>query len=571
MTSFEVRSVRFDRDNIDVWAPLDTRHSNWPVVYVLRDLKQVYVGETLNAAARLKQHLDSPERSNLNEALVVVDESYNKSVCLDLESHLIRLFSGDGVFTVLNRNVGITDADYFGRSGYRSTFDEVFDELLSRGLFSRSIPEIENSDLFKYSPFKALSPDQAVAVESILEGLFKDIADGKRSTAVVQGDPGTGKTILGIFMLKLLSDIAAHRLDDPVDEDSFFSDLFTSTHAGIASRLRVGLVIPQQSLRKSVREVFKKTPGLKGTVQVLSAFDVGESLERFDVLVVDEAHRLSQRSNQASGVLNSKFSKINEALFGDDDPSHTQLDWMRAQSEHQVLLLDTEQSVRPGDLPIEITYQLIQNAIANDRRYRLQSQMRVRASEDYVGYVRNVLAGSQPDRVNFTEYELRMFDDLSEMYRALSEREVEFGLSRLIAGYAWEWVSKNDKAAFDIELDGLRFQWNTVATDWVNSPNAFHEVGSIHTIQGYDLNYAGVIIGPDLVFDSDSSRITVNREKYFDKKGMENNRALGITYTDEDLRRYITNIYGVLLTRGIRGTFVYVCNPELRQHLRRFF
>lgn len=571
MASFEVRQVPFNRENIEAWVPLDSRHSNWPVVYVLHDLKQIYVGETLNAEVRLKQHLDSPARSALDKALVVVDESFNKSVCLDLESHLIRLFSGDGVFTVLNRNVGITDADYYGRSGYQARFDEVFEDLLARGLFSRSVPEIENSDLFKYSPYKALSTDQAIAVESILEGLFADISSGTRSTAIVQGDPGTGKTILGIFLLKLLCDIAAHRHDDPVDEDTLFSGLFTPHFAEIANELSLGLVIPQQALRRSVEQVFKKTPGLSGHVQVLSAFDVGQASAPFDVLVVDETHRLNQRSNQASGVLNKKYTEINQSLFGDDDPSHTQLDWIAAQSSHQILLLDTEQSVRPGDLPLELTFQLLQTALAAQRHYRLSSQMRVRASEDYVGYIRSVLAGTQSGRVEFADYELQMFDDLSELYATLGERESEFGLSRLLAGYAWEWVSRSNSEAFDVEIDGRRFRWNTTTTDWVNSPTAFEEVGSIHTIQGYDLNYAGVIVGPDLIFDPEESRIAIDRTSYFDKKGMENNRVLGITYTDDDLRRYITNIYGVLLTRGIRGTFVYVCDPALREHLRKFF
>lgn len=105
----------------------------------------------------------------------------------------------------------------------------------------------------------------------------------------------------------------------------------------------------------------------------------------------------------------------------------------------------------------------------------------------------------------------------------------------------------------------------------MNSPKSFEEVGSIHTIQGYDLNYAGVIIGPDLTFDSESQRISVDRSKYFDKKGMENNKQLGISYGDAELFEFITNIYGVLLTRGIRGTFIYVCDGELRDHLARFF
>ena len=385
MTNFEIRSIPFDRENLSVWSPLDQRHSNWPVVYMLHDRTQIYVGETLNAEARLKQHLDVAERSLLDEALVIIDESYNKSVCLDLESHLIRLFSGDGVFSVLNRNIGITDADYFERSHYQGRFAEVFEELRSQGLFSRSVPEIENSDLFKYSPYKALSQDQAIAVEEILEALFENVQVGTRSMSVIQGEPGTGKTVIGIFMLKLLRDIANHRSQDFIDEDALFSGLFTTKFADLAREMKIGLVIPQQSLRESVQQVFKRTPGLSDrAVRVMSAFEVGASSELFDLIVVDEAHRLGQRANQSSAALNRKFSDINLQIFGDDDPSHDQLDWIKAKSEHQILLLDTEQSVRPADLPLELTYQLIQSAKAEKRWHPLHSEMRLRASEDYV-------------------------------------------------------------------------------------------------------------------------------------------------------------------------------------------
>jgi DUF2075 family protein/predicted GIY-YIG superfamily endonuclease len=572
MTNFEIRTIPFDRDNVSAWSLLDNRHSNWPVVYMLHDRAEIYVGETLNAEARLKQHLDVSERRKLNEALIIVDESYNKSVCLDLESSLIRLFSGDGLFTVLNRNVGITDADYFERPDYQERFTEVFEELRAQRLFSRSVPEIQNSDLFKYSPFKALSPDQAIAVEEILETLFDDLEEDRSSTSVIQGEPGTGKTVIGIYMLKLLRDIANHRPEDPINEDSLFSGLFTSRFTSLAQTLRVGLVIPQQSLRESVQQVFKRTPGLSDRdVRVISAFDVGTSPDDFDILVVDEAHRLGQRANQASGPLNRKFSEINIELFGNDDPVHTQLDWIRAKSKHQILLLDTEQSVRPADLPIELTYQLIQSAKAEGHWHPLHSQMRLRASEDYVGYVRHVLAGTQTTREVFEDYDLRFFDDISDMYRELGICEKEFGLCRMLAGYAWPWSSRREPESFDIQIGELKFRWNSTAKDWVNSPNAFHEVGSIHTIQGYDLNYAAVIIGPDLVFDPEASEIRIDRTNYFDTKGKENNKVLGITYSDEDLLRYIRNIYGVLLTRGIRGTFVHICDPDLRKYLGKFF
>jgi DUF2075 family protein len=572
MTNFEIRTIPFDRDNVSTWSLLDNRHSNWPVVYMLHDRAEIYVGETLNAEARLKQHLEVSERRKLDDALIIVDESYNKSVCLDLESSLIRLFSGDGLFTVLNRNVGITDADYFERPDYQERFTEVFEELHAQGLFSRSVPEIQNSDLFKYSPFKALSPDQAIAVEEILETLFDDLEEGRSSTSVIQGEPGTGKTVIGIYMLKLLRDIANHRPEDPINEDSLFSGLFTSRFTSLARTLRVGLVIPQQSLRESVQQVFKRTPGLSDRdVRVISAFDVGTSPDDFDILVVDEAHRLGQRANQASGPLNKKFSDINIELFGNDDPTHTQLDWIRAKSKHQILLLDPEQSVRPADLPIELTYQLIQSAKAEGHWHPLHSQMRLRASEDYVGYVRHVLAGTQTTREVFEDYDLRFFDDVSEMYRELGTCEKEFGLCRMLAGYAWPWLSRREPESFDIQIGELKFRWNSTAKDWVNSPNAFREVGSIHTIQGYDLNYAAVIIGPDLVFDPEASEIRIDRTNYFDTKGKENNKVLGITYSDEDLLRYIRNIYGVLLTRGIRGTFVHICDPDLRKYLGKFF
>jgi DUF2075 family protein len=95
--------------------------------------------------------------------------------------------------------------------------------------------------------------------------------------------------------------------------------------------------------------------------------------------------------------------------------------------------------------------------------------------------------------------------------------------------------------------------------------NSELEVGSIHTIQGYDLNYAGVVIGNDIGIDPASKKIVFRRENYFDSKGTLNNRVQGIIYSDEDILQYVVNIYRVLLTRGIKGTFVYVCDSELRK------
>jgi len=583
MTPFEVSRLEFTAPAVRSWALADERHTNWPVVYVLDSAAglaaraggapQVYVGESLNAAGRMRQHFESREKKHLTTIRVVIDETFNKSVCLDLESFLIQMFGGDGQYTVLNGNDGITNANYFDRGRYRETFLAVFEQLKNDGMFVRTVPEIENSDLFKLSPFKALTPDQGAAVEDILEGLFEDLATGRESTTVVQGDPGTGKTIVAIYLLKLLKDIERATDAEDFDSDSMFSEFFASGYRELLTGLRIGFVVPQQSLRKSIQRVFKKTPGLDPAM-VMNAFDVGHSEGSWDLLIVDETHRLNQRANQSSGVRNKDFADITAKLFGADDVSRTQVDWIRKKSTHQIFLLDAAQSVRPADLPAAVVGDLVASATADHRYYPLISQMRVNAGDDYVGYVRQLLAAGAdnepPAPRSFGDYDFRLFDHLGEMRDEIRRRDAESGLARLVAGFAWEWKTKRDKSAYDIELDGLSLRWNGTDTDWIASPGSIDEVGSIHTVQGYDLNYAGVIIGPDLRFDPVSGHTVFDRGSYYDSKGKENNPVLGKKYTDDDLLVFITNIYAVLMTRGIRGTYVYVCDPALREHLRRF-
>ncbi|PZF56522.1 AAA family ATPase [Curtobacterium sp. MCSS17_008] len=567
MTSFEVERLPLTRHHLRSWRLDNRRFVNWPVVYILDDGKRVYVGETSNAAVRMRQHLDSPERGTLKAVRLVLDDTFNKSVCLDLESQLIALLAADEKFTVLNSNKGIVDADYYDRTRYRDTFQEIFDELRKQDVFTRSLPEIENRELFKLSPYKALNQDQALAVEDILEGLFEDWDHEAAAPITVQGDPGTGKTIVAVYLLKLLRDLRLGRDLGEAESDVLFADFFTEENHHRLEDARLGLVVPQQALRASLKRVFAKTPGLDKTM-VLTPFEVGKSDEPWDLLVVDESHRLNHRANQASGMQNKSFGEINEKLFGADADHLTQVDWIRAQSRHQIFLIDVNQSVRPADLPQHTQKALIAEADAVDRNYPLRTQMRVRGGADYVSFARSLLSAMPRKREDFGDYDLRLFDDLGEMHDAIRTRETEVGLSRLVAGYAWEWKSKNDPCAYDIELDGQRLRWNQTQKDWITSPGAIDQVGSIHTVQGYDLNYAGVIIGPDVRFDERVQRVVFDRANYFDKKGMENNPRLGIEYSDDDVLRFVKNVYSVLMTRGVLGTYLYVVDPGLRERVR---
>jgi len=570
MTNFEIKASPFDEAALRVLADEEPRLRNWPVVYTISDDKDIYIGETTSTTLRMNNHKGSERKAHLKEIRIILHEKFNKSACLDLESHLIKYFHADQKYSVLNLNSGISDSDYFGRDEYRESFDQIFAKLREQGLMTRSIPDLVNSNIFKYSPFKALSNDQAVAIEGILDCLVP--ADGKNSNSkiVVQGGPGTGKTIVAVYLMKLIRDIATAADGEALEIDSLFSDYFQGDYKEIFSTWKIGLVIPQQSLRRTIQNVFKSIPGLDKSM-VLSPFEVGKSSQRYDLLIVDEAHRLKLRSNMPSAAQNIDFKEINERLFGSDPDEKTQLDWVISQSENQILLIDAEQSVMPSDLTEDTINTLEVEARNSNSYFKLLSQLRVQGGEKYIKFVSQLLKDSPTEAdTDFSEYDFRIFDNFSEMNNELKQRESEKGLARLVAGYAWKWATKGvaDSNVYDIEIEGTKLAWNRTAIDWINSPTSSNEVGSIHTVQGYDLNYCGVIIGRDLYFDDTTNSIKFDRKNYFDMKGMEKNRRLGRNYSDADIETYVKQIYRVLLTRGIFGTYVYVCDPKLRAHLK---
>ena len=116
---------------------------------------------------------------------------------------------------------------------------------------------------------------------------------------------------------------------------------------------------------------------------------------------------------------------------------------------------------------------------------------------------------------------------------------------------------------WDIDIDGHHFIWNTDSDAWITSRHAIDEIGCVHTTQGFDLNYVGVIFGKEIDYDPVSDMITLNPEEFHDRN-VKN-------FTDKDrFQEYIINTYKVLLTRGIKGCYVYVCNDNLRKYLSRF-
>lgn len=547
-----ISKYTFSKDTIRQISNNQFVKNKWPLIYIISGdkIKEAYIGESTNALSRMLNHLTNEERLKLSTLHLITSDKFNKSATLDIENNLIKYISADGKYKLQNGNAGLTLHNYYQKDLYFEIFKTIWLELREENLNINALRKIDNSDLFKYSPYKSLSPDQYEAVTELLQILISDTP----SRTFVKGSAGTGKTILAIYLIKLLK--TDYRNYD-ISEDEISSDEDFKLISTIKDKFEnpsIALVIPMTSLRKTLKKVFKSIKGLSANM-VIGPSDVAN--QKYDILIVDEAHRLKRKRN----IVNYDSFNKNNAKLGLDE-NGTELDWILLQSTNQIFFYDDAQSVKPSDIPKDVFDEL--RIYSNN--IELVSQMRVIGGSDYINYVDNLLncrIDVLHEKFQMDGYDFKIFDSLSSMVKEIAIKEEEFGLSRMVAGFAWDWISKNDKSKFDIKIDEVELQWNYVTEDWLNSKNSEKEVGCIHTTQGYDLNYIGVIFGYEIDYDPVSKKIFVIKENYKDKNGKN-----GIHDTDI-LQQYIVNIYKTLMYRGIKGTFVYVCNQNLRDYLQK--
>jgi len=533
--------------------------NQWPLVYFIQnDSKKIaYVGESTNASSRIKNHLANPERCKLDKISIIGSDKFNKSATLDIESNLIQYITSEGTFELQNGNYGLINHNYYQKDLYKNLFKEVWNKLIEKKIVSKSLTEIENSELFKYSPYKSLNEDQYQSVIEILDGLTSK----KSNKIFISGSAGTGKTILATYLIKLLtSKVNANDLE-AYNDNELREINYIKAFQEKYPNAKIGLVVAMTSLRLSLENVFKKIPGLKSSM-VVNPSDTFKLKDKYDLLIVDEAHRLRQYKNISwMGAF-----KNNNRKLGLDDTG-TELDWILANSKNQIFFYDNAQSVKPSDVDAISFSKLLDDKLT--LKLELKSQMRVKGGNNYIQFVDDLLHTRRNEVFPYSEekYDLLVFDSFVDLHNELTKRENEFGLCRMIAGYSWPWLSdprkKPSPSVTDIELDGLHFKWNATLDDWINSPNAYNEIGCIHTTQGYDLNYTAVIFGKEINYNKEKNRIEIDPTKYFDINGKK-----GIS-DPEKLLQYIVNIYKTIMYRGIKGTYIYACNKELREYLKK--
>lgn len=569
----EIRTFTFDKNGLNEVSNAP-RGCDWPVVYLISNSKSIYIGETSSANYRMKQHLDNPERKGLKEIHILFDSEFNKSAVLDIEQSLIQLVSADNKLELLNKNSGQSQKhNYYQREKYQAKISSIWSKLQNMQLASKCYDDILNSDLFKFSPYNTLTEEQSIACYSILNDVIDKLEAGIKSASVIHGAAGTGKSVVLINIINRLVNATAIEMDKTDEEEELSPYLAIrqriADYVKKHGQLKVGLVMPMASIRKTLQAVFRQTKhGLKASM-VIGPSDVAK--EEYDILLVDEAHRLPQYKNISwMGIFNNTTKKI----FGEDasPKDYTSLDWILKRSKYTILVYDGAQTVKGSDITFDQYKRAFEREQVAVENHWLKSQMRCKGGEDYIEYLSEIFkCKTNLQKKEIINYDFRLFDHIDEMVKAIKAKDKEMGLSRTVAGYSWKWISKGIKpieeirrlGLEDITIEGHKYIWNMDNIEWILRPNSIDEIGCIHTTQGYDLNYVGVIFGNEIGYDKASNTITIDSSQHFDANVQQG-------ASPQELKEYLINSYKVMMSRGIKGCYVYVCNPSLKKYLSTF-
>ena len=401
---------------------------------------------------------------------------------------------------------------------------------------------------------RGLSDEQAAVLKCLLTS----------KPCIIKGGAGTGKTVLAIYFIKCLMDIL-HRntnfddLDEVLPEDSPI--LQSAQLVKIIKEhkdLNIAFVVPTPSFRETVKKIFKATRGLKPNM-VIGPNDIAK--KDYDIVIVDEAHRLQRRQDLVNyGAYDAVCDKLNL------DHSATQLDWIMAKKRPvTVIFYDSKQRVKTTDMLDESFNSFVDGAEV----ITLGTQLRIQGGNEYIEFINKLLNNEKASYVS-DKYDLVVFDDYGEMEQAIKDQNKKNeGLCRVVAGISYPYSTHmRDKVAkkeLDVDVDGdgkyLRM-WNLGFNDPTFITDEAHkdEIGCVYTCQGYDLNYVGVILGPDIFYNTETKQIDIHIDKCTDKKTK-------VKGDIEATKKNILHQYLVLLTRGIYGTYIYAVDKNLRDYL----
>lgn len=412
---------------------------------------------------------------------------------------------------------------YVSKASNKKLFDIIDNGKLKP---SKSLQDCIRSILNGSNEFELID-EQLVAYSNILKIIENAKDSNEKHTIIVKGGPGTGKSVIAINLLaKLINNGLT----------CFYATKNSAPRTAFCSKL--------------IGKNNHSNDFLKGLFKSSGSF-VYTPNNAFDCILCDEAHRLNAKSGMYSNLGENQIKEIIKS------------------SKISVFFIDEDQIISTKDIGTikEITNRAKeQNSIVHvGKSLELKSQFRCNGSDGYLAFLDNLLEIRETANYSFdsSDYDFRLFDDPNLMRAELEKTNIH-NKSRMIAGYCYPWNSKNDKSKYDIFLEnGFKAQWNFTTDKFALDENSFNQVGCIHSTQGLEFEYVGVIIGRDLRFEN--GKVITDRTQRAKSdatiKGLNGNEALG--------DKIIRNTYKTLLSRGQKGCFVYCEDKNLSNYIKK--
>ena len=393
----------------------------------------------------------------------------------------------------------------------------------------------------------ALIDDQLVARNMILDKIRPYISSGEfeKSVIIVNGGPGTGKTVIALHILAEL----AKQTNNGKGLNVQYATKSASLLGGVKSKVRPATRILFQNVTSYVPAVTDENA--------------------VDVLLIDEAHRIGRTSN-------SQYTPAARRT------NLSQIDTIIRATKVCVFFIDEKQAIRGAEIG---NTKMIREAAAKFgakvEECTLTSQFRCNGSDNYMDWIEQVLYNRPvTSKFDLTDFNLQILDSPQEMYNRIVEHDNVPGESaRIMAGFCWKWSDKLDENGDlikDVEIGNFKMPWETHRNitkvpkgyvkwfEWAYKPEGIKQVGCIYTAQGFEFDYAGVIIGPDLIYNTQSHEIETVKSATRDPMLKNAPNEATMTYDD-----YVRNIYRVLMSRGMKGCYLYICDENLRNYMKQ--
>jgi uncharacterized protein len=389
------------------------------------------------------------------------------------------------------------------------------------------------SSMLKGNDEFILIDDQKIVYETAI-ALAKRASAKNKNVLIVEGGPGTGKTVVAVNLLVSLTKIGL--LSQYITKNAAPRAVYESKLTGTLKKTHIS-------------NMFRGSGGF---------FNVDTN--SFDALIIDEAHRLNEKSGLFNNLGENQIKEIINA------------------SKCSIFFIDEDQLVTLNDIGKKSEIRKWAGlAGAEVYETELTSQFRCNGSDGYLAWLDDILEIRETanDILDNDEYDFKVFRSPNELRDAIFDKNKKSNKARMVAGYCWDWNSKKSQSSYDIIFNEFDFKmrWNLTNYGglWLIEPDSVNEIGCIHTCQGLELEYVGVIIGPDLIVRNSKVITDVSKRSKKDKsiRGYKKLIANGNQNSLNRLDLIVKNTYKTLMTRGLKGCYIYCTDSETEDYFRK--